>query len=105
MKQGDKIPDSIAHLKLERLSIFNKKKYDEKKKLEYDVEIIGDVTLSYNEQQILKLPPKFAVEENLPEKGLALDEELSISKARMTISKEEEEKLDDEGIEADKDEE
>ena len=66
----DKIPDSIADLKLERLSIFNKKKYDEKKKIEYDVEIIGDVTLSYNEQQILKLPPKFAVEENLPDEGL-----------------------------------
>ena len=101
----DKIPDSIADLKLERLSIFNKKKYEEKKTVEYDVQIIGKVTLSYNEQQILKLPPKFAVEENLPEEGLALDEELSYAKARMTISKEEEEKLEDEGIEEDKDEE
>ena len=88
----DKIPDSIADLKLERLSIFNKKKYEEKKTVEYDVEIIGKVTLSYNEQQILKLPPKFAVEENLPEEGLDLDKELPYAKARKTISKEEEEK-------------
>ena len=54
---------------------------------------------------ILRLPPKFAIEENLPEEGLALDEELAYAKARMTISKEEEEKLEedeDEGIEDDK---
>ena len=63
----DKIPDSIADLKLEGLSIFNKKKYDEKKKIEYDVEIIGGATLGPNEMQILKLPLKFAVEENLSE--------------------------------------
>ena len=51
---------------------------------------------------ILRLPPKFAIEENLPEEGLAMDEELAFAKAIMTISKEEEEKLDeDEGIEKD----
>ena len=68
---------------------------------DYEVEVIGDVDLSENEKMILRLPPKFAIEENLPEGGLDLDEELAYGKARMTINKEEDEKLDeneDEGI-------
>ena len=48
---------------------------------------------------IIRLPPKFAIEENLPVEGMALDEELAYAKARMTLQKELEEKLDeDEGI-------
>ena len=51
---------------------------------------------------ILNLPSKFAIEENLPEEGLALDEELAYAKTRMTIAKEEGERLEeDEGIEGD----
>ena len=100
----DNIPDALRDLKLENLSIFSKKKFDEKETIEYEVGILGDVTLSNNERLILKLPPKFAVEENLPVEGLALDEELAFAKARMTISKEEGERVDeDEGIENDED--
>ena len=54
--------------------------------------------LTNNERIVLRLPPKFAIEENLPEDGIALDEELAFAKARMTINKEEEEKLDDDNI-------
>ena len=38
---------------------------------------------------------KFAIEENLPEEGLALDEELAYVKTRMTITKEEGEKIEE----------
>ena len=95
-----KVPDALEDLGLENLSIFNKKKYEEIKTWDYEVEIVGDVILSDSERIVLRLPPKFAIEENLPEDGLAQDEELAFAKARMTINKEEEEKLDDdEGIE------
>ena len=93
---------------MENLSIFSKKRFDDKKTYEYEVETIGEVTLTNNERMILRLPPKFAVEENLPAEGLALDEEMGFAKARMTICKEEGERLDeDEGIgeEEEKDEE
>ena len=99
----DIIPDAIKDMKLEELSIFSKEKYEEITAIEYETEVIGDdVMLNNNERLILRLPPKFAIEENLPAEGLALDEELAYAKARMTISKEEEEKLEeDEVIEED----
>ena len=92
------VPESMTDLKLENLSIFNKQKYDEKKVTEFETEIIGDITLSENERMILRLPPKFSVEENLPPDGMSWEGEMSYAKARMTLKKEEDEKLDDEGI-------
>ena len=88
------------------MTIFNKKRFEEIEPWDYEVEVIGEVTLSNNEKRILRLPHKFAIEENLPEGGLALDEELAYGKARMTINKEEDERLDeeDEGIEEDEEE-
>ena len=103
----DKIPESIEDLKLENLSIFRKEKYEEKVVVEYEVDIIGNIELTDNERQILRLPPNFSIEENLPLEGMALDKEMAYAKARMTIAKEEEEKLDegeDEGIEEDEEE-
>ena len=94
----NKIPESMTDLKLENLSIFNKEKFDKKATVEYEPDIIGEITLHDNERLILMLPPNFSIEENLPPGGLALDNEMAFAKARMTISKEEEEKLDDEGI-------
>ena len=96
----DRIPEAIKDLPLDNLSIFDKQKYENIEVIEYEAEVIGEVELSNNERLILRLPPKFAIEENLPLEGLALDEELASAKERMTIHKEEEEKLDidDEGI-------
>ena len=98
----DNIPESIKDLKLNNLSIFNKKKFEEIKTIEYETEVLGDLELSVKERMILRLPPKFAIEENLPPGGLSLDEELGFAKARMTLKKEQDEKLEreeDEGIE------
>ena len=102
-----KVPEALEDLGIEGLSIFSERKFTEIKAWDYEVEVIGDLELSNNERMILRLPPKFAIEENLAEDGLSLDEELAFAKARMTINKEEEEKLDeeDEGIEEEDEEE
>ena len=42
----DKIPESMADLNLEKLSIFSKKKYEDKQIVEYEVEVIGDIELN-----------------------------------------------------------
>ena len=90
-----KITDSVRNLNLEKLSIFNKKKFENKAMEENEVEVIVDVQLKDKEKQLLKSPPKFA--------GLTMDEELSYAKSRMMILKKREEKLeDDEGIEEDR---
>ena len=96
----NQIPEAMLDLGLESLSIFDRKKFDDKVVLGYEPEIIGDITLHDNERLILMLPPKFSIEENLPKEGLAMEQEMAYAKARMTINKEAEEKLseDDEGI-------
>ena len=101
----NQIPESISDLGLEKLSIFDKKKYEDKVVMEYEPEIIGELNLHDNERLILRLPPKFSIEENLPKEGLAMEQELAYAKARMTINKEADEKLsDDEGIGVEEDE-
>ena len=73
----NKVPDSIADLKLENLSVFNKKKFDDIEIVEYETEVIGDIELTDNERKILRLPPKFSIEDNLPPEGLALEVEMA----------------------------
>ena len=70
----DRIPESMEDLNLEKLSIFSKRKYEEIQIVEYETEVIGDIELTDNERLILRLPPKFSIEENLPPEGLALEE-------------------------------
>ena len=78
----NKVPESIQDLKLENLSVFNKKKYYDLQIVEYETEIIGDIILTDNERIILRLPPKFSIEENLPPEGLALEVEMGICKVQ-----------------------
>jgi hypothetical protein len=92
----DKIPESLKNLGLEELSIFSKKKYEDKPVEHYEPEIIGEIDLHDHERLILMLPPKFSIEENLPKDGLVIEEEMAYAKIRMTINKEVEEKLDEE---------
>ena len=102
----DKVPESMTDLDLDSLSIFNKMKFDDKVTTSYEPDIIGDLNLTENELKILRLPPKFSVEENLPPDGMSHDEEMAYAKTRMTINKELDEKLDDdEGIGTEEDDE
>ena len=73
----DKMPESMKDLPLDDLSIFSKNKYDRKEVVMYETEVNGDIDLTNNERLIPNLPPKFAIEENLPPDGMALDEELA----------------------------
>ena len=99
MRKKNNIPEAIEDLKLDKLSVFNRRKYDEIKVIKYETEVIGDEELTENDRIIFRLPPKFSIEENLPAEGLALEGEMANAKCRMTLRKEEEEKLEDEGIE------
>ena len=102
----DKVPESLKDINIENLSIFSKTKHDTKPMTMYDADVLGEIVLSDNERMILRLPPKFSVEENFPPEGLAHEEEMANAKTRMTIAKEEEERVeDDEGIEIEEDEE
>ena len=95
----DRVPDSMTDLNLDSLSIFNKMKYDDKVTTSYEPDIIGDIILTENELKILRLPPNFSMEENLPPDGMTHEEEMAYAKTRITINKELDEKLDDdEGI-------
>ena len=49
----DQIPDSMKDLNLERLSIFNKKKYEQIPIAECEAEVIGELELTDNERLIL----------------------------------------------------
>ena len=73
----DKVPESVADLKIDSLSIFSKLKYDNKVTTGYEPEVIGDIVLTEIELRILRLPPKFSIEENLPLDGMTHDEEMA----------------------------
>ena len=50
----NQIPESISDLGLEKLSIFDRQKYEDKVVLEYEPEIIGDITLHDNRGELAK---------------------------------------------------
>ena len=56
----------------------------------YEVLIVGDVQLTPEEEAILKLHPKFCIEENLKMSDLEHEQESALAKLRMEINKEKE---------------
>ena len=89
------------------LSIYNKTKYEEIPVLEYEVKTIGNVNLSEDEKQVLKLHTKFSILETLLPSSLDTEIEASISKLRMEKEKDmkykeftAEERIQDEELEA-----
>ena len=89
------------------LSVFNNKKYEEIVTESYEVKIIGDVTLSEDEQAVLKLHNKFSILEKLLPGGIDTEQEASNAKIRMEREKTktyedftEEERKEDEEITA-----
>ena len=55
-EKTNQVPESMSDLGLEKLSIFDKKKYDDKVVMGYEPEVIGVITLHDNERLILMLP-------------------------------------------------
>ena len=83
----------------EKLRVFNKERYEAIVKEKYEVLTIGDLTLDEDEENALKLPPKFSIMENLIKGGIEFDQEAAFAKLRMEIQKEIDEDLqaDEEG--------
>ena len=89
------------------LSVFKQQKYDEIEEEKYEVLTIGEVSLSEEEKQVLRLHNKFSVLENLKFGDLDGEQEASIAKLRMEKVKDQEyegytpeERLEDEEITA-----
>ena len=70
------------------LSVFSKTKYENIEIVEYEVKTVGEVTLSSEEKEVLKLHNKFSVIGNLHKGDLDDEQEASLAKIRMEKSKE-----------------
>ena len=70
------------------LSIFSKVKYTNICAKDYNVIILGDMTIDEDEQKVMRLPPKFGVLQPLHKDGLAFEQELCYAKIRMEIGQE-----------------
>ena len=90
----DKVPDGLEIY--ENLSIFDKAKFDDIIVTEYDVAVVGDITLSEDEKSILRINPKFALMNCLKNEEMSLDLEMGCAKLRYTLGRENDERLDDE---------
>ena len=89
----DKIPPGLENY--EDLSIFDQEKFDKVVKDSYEITVIGDIPLSQEEKEVLRLPPKFAILDNLKEDMLDWDRELGFGKCRYTLLREIQERLDE----------
>ena len=73
------------------LSVFNADKYDKIEVEEIQVPKIGEITLSIEEESILRRHPKFAIMQNLQEDTMKEDMEKAYSLVRMELRDEDEE--------------
>jgi hypothetical protein len=89
----DKIPEGLQEFS--NLSIFDKNKFSEIQPIHYDVKTVGDISLDEDERAILRLHPKFSINQPLQEGNLEFEQEQSYAKVRMELGKELEEKLED----------
>ena len=87
-KELETVPEGLEEYS--ELSVFSKDKYAKLEKRSYEVKTIGDVTLSEEETEILRLHNKFFVIGNLQQGDLDSEQEASLAKIRMEINKEKE---------------
>ena len=86
--EEDEVPDDMQEYS--ELSVFNKTKFSEKEVKKNEVQVVGDVTLSGEEKEILRLHNKLSVLENLKPGGLDPEQEAAVAKLRMEKVKEKE---------------
>ena len=80
-------PTGMEHLS--HLSIFRNRKFEEIEVTETEVKKIGEVTITEEEERILRRTPKFAIPERLLEDSLREDMEKAYAKMRMELMDEE----------------
>ena len=102
---GEEVPEDMEEYA--NLSVFQDKKYEEIGLTEYEVKTIGEVTISKDEEAVLRLHTKFSVLEDLRPGGLDANQEASMAKLRMEKDRDsrykdftDEERKKDEEIEA-----
>ena len=76
--------------------VFSREEFDEIEEPEISIVTVGDITMTEEENMILKKNPKFALLENLKLEDLELDFELSYGKYRYQLHRELREKRDKE---------
>ena len=88
-KKADKmVPEDITEFS--ECTIYDKNKFENLSSDSYEVKIIGDVELSGQELQVLKLHPKFCIVEKLQEITFEHEQEVALAKLRMEFRKHEE---------------
>ena len=80
-EEEDLVPEDMEEYA--NLAVFKKSSYDDLLVPEQEVKVIGEVVLSKEEEQVLKLHPKFSVLEDLKPGGLDSAQEASLAKLRM----------------------
>ena len=90
----DEVPDDLRNF--EEAKVFCGRKFDKIVEDKIEVQIVGTVRLSENEESVLRLHPKFALMSDLKEMDMDLEMELCFAKIRYQLLKEIGEKLTDE---------
>ena len=101
-EENEDIPEDMKNYV--HLTVFNKKKYEDTVPDNYDVKVIGEVKLTVEEMEVLKLHPKFCVTGVLDEVEFEHEQEAALAKVRMQVTKEkEQEDLTSEEIQLEED--
>ena len=97
-EKDDDIPESMGEYR--DLSIFNRDRFDEIKDVEFELRLVGDVSVSESEAKVMKLHPKLSIVKCLEENDFQFEQELAYAKARMELAEEdrEEEERKEEGL-------
>ena len=88
-KQEDEEHEAPEDLKqYDSAKIFNKKWYENLKPDSYSVKVIGDIELSKEEEEVLKMHPKFCVVDKISSTDFEHEQETALAKMRMEITRE-----------------
>ena len=77
----------------EMLTRFDQEKFDRLVKENYEVLVIGEISIDEDEKNALRLPPKFSIMEDLIKGGPEFDQETAFAKLRMELQREIDEDL------------
>ena len=71
----------------EEANVFCERKFATIEEDQIEVQIVGDVRLSKNEESVLKLHPKFALMSDMKDIDMELEMELCFAKIRYQLSR------------------
>ena len=98
-----KAPENMAEYS--HLSVFDEEKYKAIRNDEIEIQRVGDIVLTKEEEKVLKRNPKFAVVQNLEEHTIKEELEKAFSIVRMELRDKDDEELTEEKTEKEEQEE